>query len=72
MQTVLSVVLTHLVWLMFRRGVGCGLRTPMQWTFHQPGCRPLLTECSMRLPVVSGTIFLQLHLRRFFLSFVGF
>jgi hypothetical protein len=48
-------------------------RPPTHWTFHQPGCRPLVTECSLSLPLVSGTIFLPLsHLRRLFLSSVGF
>jgi hypothetical protein len=65
---------TYVVWLTSRRGVGCGLRPPMHWTFHQPGCRPVMvTECSLWLPLVSGTIFLPLsHLRRLFLSSVGF
>jgi hypothetical protein len=64
---------TYVVWLTSRRGVGCGLRPPMHWTFHQPGYRLLVTECSLSLPLVSGTIFLLLsHLRRLFLSSVGF
>jgi hypothetical protein len=40
---------------------------------QQPGCRRLVTECSLSLPLVSVTIFLPLsHLRRLFLSSVGF